>query len=124
VVRDLDDPGRAGARKAAEWWLAAGVPVRVLELPAELGPGGDVRDFLIGTSERRPLGDVADLDGLADATPRREPNAGDADEGAPDVDVADLALDLDAIRARPRGSRLGRALPIAAPRSSSARSPS
>ena len=36
VVRDLDDSGRDGARKTSRWWLAHGIPVRVLKLPEEL----------------------------------------------------------------------------------------
>jgi DNA primase len=46
VFGDLDGPG-AVERRAA-WWLAQGVPARVVALPEVLGPGGDVRDYLLG----------------------------------------------------------------------------
>lgn len=68
VVRDRDAAGREGAGKAAAWWLAQGVPVRVVELPTELGDGGDVRDYL------RDFG-AADLDALADEVELRQPEA-------------------------------------------------
>jgi hypothetical protein len=83
VVRDIDDPGRAGAEKVAQWWLAQGIPVRVLELPAELGDGGDVRDYVLGRPARNgeparePLGGLADLDALADSTTLRRPGGSD-----------------------------------------------
>jgi hypothetical protein len=79
VVRDLDDAGRDGAKKAAAWWLAQGVPVRMLELPAELGASGDLRDYLLGRTARdgaparEPLGGPADLDALADVALLRSP---------------------------------------------------
>jgi hypothetical protein len=81
VVGDVDDAGRDGAEKRAEWWLQRGVPVRVVELPEGLGHKGDLRDFLNGKSAREgqqavePLGDAAALDALADATELRAPNS-------------------------------------------------
>lgn|GEM_PF-3456641 len=84
VVGDLDDPGRDGAEKRAAWWLAQGVPVRVVELPAELGERGDLRDYLNGRPARngsapvKPLGDAASLSALADAAERREASAASA----------------------------------------------
>lgn len=42
VVYDRDDPGREGARTVAEALAAAGQTVTVRELPADVGPGGDV----------------------------------------------------------------------------------
>jgi hypothetical protein len=86
VVRDLDDAGRAGAAKAAAWWQAAGVPVRVLELPAELGEGGDVRDFLAR------CGGPADLDALTDAAELRPPTAGNGEAPEPDRRVRKVRL--------------------------------
>lgn len=73
VIRDRDDAGRKGAETAAAWWSAQGVAVRVVELPAEVGDGGDTRDYL------RDLGGIADLDALADAAARREPKDADTD---------------------------------------------
>jgi hypothetical protein len=75
VVGDLDAPGRDGANRRADWWRSRGVAVRVPSLPETLGPGGDVRDFLLGRpardggKAREPLGSPADLDALADAVP-------------------------------------------------------
>ncbi len=77
IVRDLDDPGRNGAAKAADWWLALGIPVRVVELPEALGEGGDLRDYLNGCPARdgrpaaEPLGGAAELEALIDAAPIR-----------------------------------------------------
>jgi putative DNA primase/helicase len=79
VTRDLDDVGRKGASKAAEWWRRAGVRVRVLALPEALGDGGDVRDYLLGrpakdgSAATAPLGTFADLEALADGSPILEP---------------------------------------------------
>ena len=61
VVRDLDDAGRKGAARVSAWWRALGVRVVVLELPAELGEGGDLRDFLRG---RRPVANRITLEPL------------------------------------------------------------
>ncbi len=78
VIRDLDDAGRAGAAKVAEWWLAQGITVRIVELPEELGDKGDLRDFLNGRPARdgqpavEPIGGAAQLHTLADAAPKRE----------------------------------------------------
>ena len=57
VVFDLDGPGREGAPKAVEALRAGGIEAVALELPAELGHGGDVDDL------HRRTGD----DGLAAA---------------------------------------------------------
>jgi hypothetical protein len=71
IVRDLDDAGRKGAQKAATWWHALGVKVRMPTLPEALGDGGDLRDFLLGRPalngkpEMPPFGTVADLERLA-----------------------------------------------------------
>ena len=45
VVFDLDGPGREGAPKAVEVLRAAGLDAVALELPADLGHGGDVDDL-------------------------------------------------------------------------------
>ena len=45
VCYDLDAAGRHGARAAVEALQAAGLSVVALELPADLGPGGDVDDL-------------------------------------------------------------------------------
>jgi hypothetical protein len=72
VVGDLDDPGRAGAKERAAWWRAAGFAVRILELPEQLGHGGDLRDYLNGRPARNgmpatePLGDACDLDRIVE----------------------------------------------------------
>ncbi len=79
VVRDLDKAGRDGVEKVAAWWLAQGVPVRVLDLPEALGAGGDLRDYLNGRAARggvpasEPMGDAAALCTLADSAALREP---------------------------------------------------
>ena len=57
VVFDLDGPGREGAPEAVEALQAGGVEAVALELPADLGHGGDVDDL------HRRTGD----DGLAAA---------------------------------------------------------
>src|SRR5262249_36239393 len=73
--------GRDGAPKATDWWRKRGFAVRVLELPAELGDGGDVRDFLLGKPARdgaaaiEPLGGIADLDALAEKAPISRPHS-------------------------------------------------
>ena len=46
IVFDLDEAGRKGSIKAAELLNEAGCTVRLVELPPELGPKGDVRDLL------------------------------------------------------------------------------
>jgi hypothetical protein len=79
VVRDRDESGCKGAQAAAAWWLARGVPVRVVELPEALGKAGDLRDYLNGRPARpdqpatEPLGDAAALQALIEATPLRSP---------------------------------------------------
>jgi hypothetical protein len=89
VWGDLDDAGKKGAQKRAEWWSSQGAPVRVPVLPAELGPKGDVRDFLLGApagrgkAARDPVGGAADLDALADHAPLTTPRSGDAPHLAP-----------------------------------------
>ena len=73
IIRDLDDVGRAGAEKVAQWWLTQGLAVRIIKLPEELGEKGDLRDFLNGRpaldgqSAIEPLGDAEALNALADA---------------------------------------------------------
>lgn len=73
VWADQDDAGKKGAQTRGEWWLSQGVPVRLPALPAEVGEGGDLRDFLLGRPARDgtpgvdPLGGAADLDSIADA---------------------------------------------------------
>jgi hypothetical protein len=82
VVRDLDEAGRNGARSALAWWQQAGVRVRALELPADLGDGGDVRDFLCGRPAengepaRPPLGTLANLESLISAAASAQPSVG------------------------------------------------
>jgi len=79
VVGDLGGAGSKGAGARAKWWRNHGVSVRVLKLPTDLGPGGDVRDYLMGRPARQgeaaqePRGGFADLDALADAAPRLPP---------------------------------------------------
>ena len=100
IVRDLDQAGLAGAEKAASWWRARRVPVRILVLPDALGEKGDLRDYLngrparVGAAEIRPLGDALSLNALADAIPRREPH-----RARGDPDAAGHGLDLVSIRA-------------------------
>lgn len=81
VVGDLDETGRSGAQKRAAWWSHLGIGVvRILSLPDELGPNGDVRDFLNGTADRDPMGTRTDIDALADGAPEFQPN----EEGSED----------------------------------------
>ncbi len=74
VVRDVDDPGREGAKKSCDWWQSQGVSVRVLSLPENLGKGGDLRDFLNGRPElngrpaTEPIGDAIALNELANGS--------------------------------------------------------
>ena len=95
-MRDLDRSGREGSAKVAEWWLAQGVPVRVVPLPAELGEKGDLRDYLNGrpATEKAPatppLGDRVALAALADAAELRAPVAIAATEGPVIVRLADV----------------------------------
>jgi len=79
VLRDRDEAGRKGAEAAAAWWIAQGVPVRVVELPADVGEGGDARDYL------RDVAGVADLDALADEADRREPKDAEVERIAQSV---------------------------------------
>jgi len=82
ICGDLDKAGRAGAEKRTQWWLGQGVAVRVLELPAELGEKGDLRDYLNGRFARdgrsaaNQLGDSAALNVLADRAELRKPASG------------------------------------------------
>jgi hypothetical protein len=79
VVGDRDAAGHAGAEKRATWWLALGVPVRIVPLPEALGPTGDLRDFVNGRPAKggqaalEPAGDAAALNALADGAALREP---------------------------------------------------
>jgi hypothetical protein len=79
---DLDEAGRHGAEKRAEWWRELGVSVRVPMLPEALGHGGDLRDYLNGrlasdgSPAVEPLGDAAALGALASGAELREPRKG------------------------------------------------
>ena len=100
VIRDLDDAGRGGAEKAATWWHALGVKVRVLTLPEALGDGGDVRDFLLGRPalngkpEVAPLGTREHLETLAAAAPEWTAEVGST---AADLDAKTLLVKLAAL---------------------------
>jgi hypothetical protein len=101
VIRDLDDAGRVGAEKAAEWWLGHGVSVRVVGLPEALGEKGDLRDYLNGcpASEGRPaveaLGDADSLAALVDAAERLAPVVPKEPTDSPDVEDDDLDSKLE-----------------------------
>jgi hypothetical protein len=45
IVRDHDDAGRHGAKITAAFWDSLSVPNKIIELPAEVGDGGDLRDY-------------------------------------------------------------------------------
>lgn len=45
IVRDRDDAGRHGAKITAAFWDSLSVPNKIIELPAEVGDGGDLRDY-------------------------------------------------------------------------------
>ncbi len=77
VVFDLDDEGRSGARVMVDALRNAGFEATALELPSNLGPGGDLDDL------HRKVGDAKLADALVDlpelnletvdcATPRNE----------------------------------------------------
>ncbi len=67
VLPDNDDPGRAHARQVAASCHAAGLTVRIVELP-NLPPKGDVSDWIISGPNRR-----AELLSLAATTPTYAP---------------------------------------------------
>jgi len=45
IVRDRDDAGGHGAEITTKFWDSMGVPIKVIELPEEVGDGGDLRDY-------------------------------------------------------------------------------
>lgn len=45
IVRDNDGAGRHGAEITTQFWDSLGVPNKVVELPPEVGDGGDLRDY-------------------------------------------------------------------------------
>jgi hypothetical protein len=45
IVRDNDETGRHGAKITTQFWDSLGVTNRVIELPPEVGDGGDLRDY-------------------------------------------------------------------------------
>ena len=45
IIRDRDDAGRHGAKITAAFWDSLSVPNKIIELPAEVGDGGDLRDY-------------------------------------------------------------------------------
>jgi putative DNA primase/helicase len=64
VVYDLDDAGRAGAQRVVEALRAGDLSARALQLPADLGVGGDVDDLhrRVGDGLRDALAALPDLD--------------------------------------------------------------
>ena len=48
VVRDADNAGMAGARRAAEWWASLGVRAQIVPPLGPPGSKADLRDFLFG----------------------------------------------------------------------------
>ena len=82
VVYDLDAPGRKGARASAEALRAGGLDAVALELPATLGPGGDVDDL------HRRVGD----DGLAAALDALPELAAEDATAAPTVEAVEPDL--------------------------------
>lgn len=68
VLPDNDDPGRQHAETVAKALHAAGIAVRVLELPS-LPPKGDVSDWLAAGGDREKL------EALADECPAWQPSA-------------------------------------------------
>lgn len=83
VVYDLDGDGRAGARGMVEALRAGGLEAMAVELPSELGPGGDVDDL-----HRRVGGELAAALGALPELSGREPE----DAQAPDVAAALAAV--------------------------------
>ena len=73
VVGDLDEAGRKGAEKRAAWWRSNGIAVRVVELPDQLGEGGDLRDYFNGRpaydakSAISPSGNLAAFEDLVES---------------------------------------------------------
>jgi len=55
IVRDRDDAGRHGAKLTSEFWGSLGVSAKIIELPEEVGDGGDLRDYfaLLGGGQSR-----------------------------------------------------------------------
>ena len=45
MVRDNDDTGRHGTEITTQFWDSLGVANKVVELPPEVGDGGDLRDY-------------------------------------------------------------------------------
>jgi len=45
IVRDNDKTGRHGAKITTQFWDSLGVTNKVIELPPEVGDGGDLRDY-------------------------------------------------------------------------------
>jgi len=45
IVRDNDDTGCHGAKITTQFWDSLEVPNKVVELPPEVGDGGDLRDY-------------------------------------------------------------------------------
>jgi hypothetical protein len=45
IVRDRDDAGRNGAKITARFWDSMNVRNKIIELPEEVGKGGDLRDY-------------------------------------------------------------------------------
>ncbi len=79
VVGDLDDAGARGAEQRAAWWRSQGIPTRVVGLPIELGPKGDLRDYLNGrcpsngSPATEPIGTARDLNQRGEASALIEP---------------------------------------------------
>jgi hypothetical protein len=45
IIRDRDDPGRHGAEITERFWASLKVPTKIIELPEQVGDGGDLRDY-------------------------------------------------------------------------------
>lgn len=45
IVRDRDDAGRHGAKLTEGFWASLRVPTKIVELPEQVGEGGDLRDY-------------------------------------------------------------------------------
>jgi hypothetical protein len=81
VVFDRDSAGRKGARAAVEALRAGGLDAVALELPAELGPGGDVDDLHRRVGDDKLWFELEALPELQDEESRAKPAA----QGWPDL---------------------------------------